>query len=103
MDNDLLPATAFKSPAIALSGVVDYEMYTNQTHSTMHRMKDRRHRTLHLGRDPEVARMMARRPVRERDGANRRSSFWQSRHLFRGRYFHEFLRTGNRYLARGTA
>ena len=28
MANDLLPATAFKSPAIALAGVVDYEMYT---------------------------------------------------------------------------
>jgi hypothetical protein len=28
MTNQALPATAFKSPAIALSGVVDYEMYT---------------------------------------------------------------------------
>jgi hypothetical protein len=28
MTNQTLPATAFKSPAIALSGVVDYEMYT---------------------------------------------------------------------------
>ena len=28
MANDLLPATAFKSPAIALSGIVDYEMHT---------------------------------------------------------------------------
>jgi hypothetical protein len=28
MENQTLPATAFKSPAIALSGVVDYEMYT---------------------------------------------------------------------------
>jgi hypothetical protein len=28
MANQTLPATAFKSPVIALSGVVDYEMYT---------------------------------------------------------------------------
>ena len=28
MANETLPATAFKSPAIALSGVVNYEMYT---------------------------------------------------------------------------
>jgi hypothetical protein len=28
MATQTLPATAFKSPAIALSGVVDYEMYT---------------------------------------------------------------------------
>ena len=28
MASQTLPATAFKSPAIALSGVVDYEMYT---------------------------------------------------------------------------
>ena len=28
MELETLPATAFKSPAIALSGVVDYEMYT---------------------------------------------------------------------------
>jgi hypothetical protein len=33
MANETLPATAFKSPAIALSGVVDYEMYTKfRTH-----------------------------------------------------------------------
>ena len=28
LELETLPATAFKSPAIALSGVVDYEMYT---------------------------------------------------------------------------
>jgi hypothetical protein len=34
MPTQTLPASAFKSPLIALSGVVDYEMYENSESSS---------------------------------------------------------------------
>ena len=60
MELKTLPATAFKSPAIALSGVVDYEMYTK----FRKQFDDASEKELvvielsTLGGDPEVARMM---------------------------------------------
>ena len=60
MANDLLPATAFKSPAIALSGVVDYGMYT-AFRTQFDNASDKSIVVIELstlGGDPEVARMM---------------------------------------------
>ena len=60
MAHDTLPATAFKSPAIALSGVVDYEMYT-KFRAQFDNASDKGIVVIELstlGGDPEVARMM---------------------------------------------
>ena len=60
MAHDALPATAFKSPAIALSGVVDYEMYT-KFRTQFDNALDKSIVAIELstlGGDPEVARMM---------------------------------------------
>jgi hypothetical protein len=60
MANETLPATAFKSPAIALSGVVDYEMYT-KFRTQFDNASDQNIVVIELstlGGDPEVARMM---------------------------------------------
>lgn len=60
MANETLPATAFKSPAIALSGVVDYEMYT-KFRTQFDNASDQNVVVIELstlGGDPEVARMM---------------------------------------------
>jgi hypothetical protein len=58
--NQTLSATAFKSPAIALSGVVDYEMYT-KFRTQFDSASDQEIVVIELstlGGDPEVARMM---------------------------------------------
>jgi membrane-bound ClpP family serine protease len=60
MANETLPATAFKSPPIALSGVVDYEMYT-KFRTQFDNASDQNIVVIELstlGGDPEVARMM---------------------------------------------
>jgi membrane-bound ClpP family serine protease len=60
MADQILPATAFKSPAIALSGVVDYEMYT-KFGQQFDQAADKSLVVIELstlGGDPEVARMM---------------------------------------------
>src|ERR1700710_2176745 len=56
----LLPATAFKSPAIALSGVVDYAMYVNFKGQFINVSNNDLIvvELSTLGGDPEVARMM---------------------------------------------
>src|SRR6185436_20813295 len=60
MANQILPATAFKSPAIALSGVVDYEMHT-KFRTQFDYASEQPTVVIELstlGGDPEVARMM---------------------------------------------
>jgi hypothetical protein len=60
MEDQTLPATAFKSPAIALSGVVDYEMYT-KFRTQFDSASEQSIVVIEfstLGGDPEVARMM---------------------------------------------
>ena len=60
MELEPLPATAFKAPAICLSGVVDYEMYT-KFRTQFDNVADRDLVVVELstlGGDPEVARMM---------------------------------------------
>jgi hypothetical protein len=60
MANQTLPATSFKSPVIALSGVVDYEMYT-KFRTQFDGASDQNIVVIELstlGGDPEVARMM---------------------------------------------
>ena len=60
MAHDALSVMAFKSPAIALSGVVDYEMYT-KFRTQFDNASDKRIVVIELstlGGDPEVARMM---------------------------------------------
>ena len=60
MASETLPAIAFKSPAIALSGVVDYEMYT-KFRTQFDSAAEQSIVVIELstlGDDPEVARMM---------------------------------------------
>jgi hypothetical protein len=81
MEDQTLPATAFKSPAIALSGVVDYEMYT-KFRTQFDSAAEQSIVVIELstlGGDPEVARMMGE-DVRFRVRWNRQGgSFFSAR------------------------
>jgi membrane-bound ClpP family serine protease len=60
MTDELLAPTAFKNPAVALSGVVDYDMYVS-FRQQFNSAADRNFVVIELstlGGDPEVARMM---------------------------------------------
>lgn len=60
MELESLTAAAFKAPAICLSGVVDYEMYT-KFRTQFDNASDRELVVVELstlGGDPEAARMM---------------------------------------------
>jgi ATP-dependent protease ClpP protease subunit len=106
MDNQTLPATAFKSPAIALSGVVDYEMYT-KFRAQFDNASDQNIVVIELstlGGDPEVARMMGEdvRFASEME-PNRRFVFLGKAAIYSaGVTFMSFFARQNRYLARGT-
>ena len=101
-----LPATAFKSPAIILSGVVDYEMYTKfrtqfdnaaETSLVVIELST-------LGGDPEVARMMGEdvRFASEVDPTRRFVFLGKAAIYSAGTTFMSFFLRQNRYLARGT-
>jgi ATP-dependent protease ClpP protease subunit len=106
MANELLPATAFKSPAIALSGIVDYEMYT-KFRTQFDNASDKSIVVIELstlGGDPEVARMMGEdvRFASEME-PNRRFVFLGKAAIYSaGVTFMSFFARANRYLARGT-
>jgi ATP-dependent protease ClpP protease subunit len=106
MDNQILPATAFKSPAIALSGVVDYEMYT-KFREQFDKAADKNLVVIELstlGGDPEVARMMGEdvRFASETEPGRRFVFLGKAAIYSAGVTFMSFFARENRYLARGT-
>ncbi|WP_249144844.1 hypothetical protein [Bradyrhizobium lablabi] len=102
----LLPATAFKSPAISLSGVVDYSMYTS-FRLQFDSASDQELVVIELstlGGDPEVARMMGEdvRFASEME-PHRRFVFLGKAVIYSaGVTFMSFLARPNRYVTRGT-
>jgi ATP-dependent protease ClpP protease subunit len=106
MKFETLPATAFKSPAIALSGVVDYEMYTK----FRAQFDDASEKDIvvielsTLGGDPEVARMMGEdvRFASEMEPQRRFVFLGKAAIYSAGTTFMSFFAKQNRYLARGT-
>jgi ATP-dependent protease ClpP protease subunit len=106
MELKTLPATDFKSPAIALSGVVDYEMYTK----FRKQFDDASSNEIvvielsTLGGDPEVARMMGEdvRFASEMEPQRRFVFLGKAAIYSAGTTFMSFFARQNRYLARGT-
>lgn len=108
MEDQTLPATAFKSPAIALSvsGVVDYEMYT-KFRTQFDSASEQSIVVIELstlGGDPEVARMMGEdvRFASEMEPTRRFVSLGKAAIYSAGTTFMSFFARQNRYLARGT-
>src|ERR1700753_3289302 len=106
MTDQILPATAFKSPAIALSGVVDYEMYT-KFRQQFDAAADKSLVVIELstlGGDPEVARMMGEdvRFASEMEPQRRFVFLGKAAIYSAGTTFMSFFARQNRYLTRGT-
>src|ERR1700761_6796339 len=106
MTDQILPATAFKSPAIALSGVVDYAMYTN-FRAQFDNASENELVVIELstlGGDPEVARMMGEdvRFASETEPTRRFVFLGKAAIYSAGVTFMSFFARENRYLARGT-
>jgi hypothetical protein len=102
----ILPASAFKSPLIALSGVVDYEMYEKFRKQFDH-ASDQNLVVIELstlGGDPEVARMMGEdvRFASEMEQARRFVFLGKAAIYSAGTTFMSFFARENRYLTRGT-
>ena len=106
MADAVLPLTAFKNPAIALSGVVDYAMYV----SFRGQFNNAASQDLvvielsTLGGDPEVARMMGEdvRFASETEPQRRFVFLGKAAIYSAGTTFMSFFVRENRYLARGT-
>jgi ATP-dependent protease ClpP protease subunit len=101
-----LPASAFKSPLIALSGVVDYEMY-EKFRKQFDQASDQNLVVIELstlGGDPEVARMMGEdvRFASEMEQARRFVFLGKAAIYSAGTTFMSFFVRQNRYLTRGT-
>src|SRR3954468_3240137 len=102
----ILPASAFKSPPVALSGVVDYAMYQ----AFRQQFDGAANRELvviemsTLGGDPEVARMMGEdvRFASETEPSRRFVFLGKAAIYSAGTTFMSFFARVNRYLARGT-
>jgi ATP-dependent protease ClpP protease subunit len=106
MVNQNLSAPAFKSPAIALSGVVDYEMYT-KFRQQFDSAADKALVVIELstlGGDPEVARMMGEdvRFASETEPSRRFVFLGKAAIYSAGTTFMSFFAKENRYLTRGT-
>jgi len=101
----ILPASAFKSPPVALSGMVDYDMY-KVFREQFDKASDRELVVIELstlGGDPEVARMMGE-DVRFHSDlvADRRIVLLGKAALYSaGTTFMSFFQRDNRYLTRG--
>ncbi|QPF83908.1 peptidase S14 [Bradyrhizobium genosp. L] len=106
MELQTLPTTAFKTPAISLSGVVDYNMYTAfRTQFDSAADKDLVVIELStLGGDPEVARMMGEdvRFASEMEPQRRFVFLGKAVIYSAGVTFMSFFARPNRYLTRGT-
>ena len=103
---ETLPATAFKSPAIALSGMVDYEMYT-KFRTQFDNALDQTTVVIELstlGGDPEVARMMGEDVcfASETEPGRRFVFLGKAAIDPAGTTFMSFFAKQNRYLTRGT-
>ncbi|MCA1452506.1 peptidase S14 [Bradyrhizobium sp. BRP22] len=106
MAADILPASAFKNPAVVLSGVVDYSMYV----SFRQQFDNAAGRDLvvvelsTLGGDPEVARMMGEdiRFASEMEPARRFVFLGKAAIYSAGTTFMSFFVRENRYLTRGS-
>src|SRR6201985_1924121 len=106
MPNEALPASAFQTPAVALSGAVDYAMYV----TFKGQFANAAGRDLvvielsTLGGDPEVARMMGEdiRFATEMAPARRFVFLGKAAIYSAGTTFMSFFRRENRYLTRGT-
>jgi ATP-dependent protease ClpP protease subunit len=106
MANDALAAPAFKSPAIALSGIVDYDMYT-KFRTQFDNASEQSIVVIELstlGGDPEVARMMGEdvRFASEMEPTRRFVFLGKAAIYSAGVTFMSFFARENRYLARGT-
>jgi ATP-dependent protease ClpP protease subunit len=101
-----LPASAFKNPSIALSGVVDYEMYKRfrQQFDNASSQDLVVIELSTLGGDPEVARMMGEdvRFASEMEPQRRFVFLGKAAIYSAGTTFMSFFIRENRYLARGT-
>jgi ATP-dependent protease ClpP protease subunit len=100
------PLRLLKSPAIALSGVVDYEMYT-KFRTQFDNAADKSIVVIELstlGGDPEVARMMGEdvRFASEMEPTRRFVFLGKAAIYSAGVTFMSFFARENRYLARGT-
>src|SRR3954469_6446095 len=101
-----LPATAFKSPPVVLSGVVDYAMY--QAFRQQFDSASNRDLVIiemsTLGGDPEVARMMGEdvRFASEMEPQRRFVFLGKAAIYSAGTTFMSFFVRENRYLTRGT-
>jgi ATP-dependent protease ClpP protease subunit len=106
MDNPVLEASAFKAPAILLSGTVDYAMY-NSFREQLERTPDSGLIVVvlsTLGGDPEVARMMGE-DVRYHSDLDPQRHFvflGKAAIYSAGTTFMSFFARDNRYLTRGT-
>jgi ATP-dependent protease ClpP protease subunit len=106
MADAILPAIAFKNPAISLSGVVDYAMYV----SFRQQFNNASSENLvvvelsTLGGDPEVARMMGEdiRFASETEPQRRFVFLGKAAIYSAGTTFMGFFVRENRYLSRGT-
>jgi ATP-dependent protease ClpP protease subunit len=106
MSQAILPTSAFKSPVIALSGVVDYDIYT-KFRTQFDNASEQSIVVIELstlGGDPEVARMMGEdvRFASEMEPARRFVFFGKAAIYSAGVTFMSFFARENRYLARGT-
>jgi ATP-dependent protease ClpP protease subunit len=104
--NQTLAASAFKSPLIALSGVVDYEMY-EKFRKQFDKASNQNLVVIELstmGGDPEVARMMGEdvRFASEMEQARRFVFLGKAAIYSAGITFMSFFARENRYLTRGT-
>jgi ATP-dependent protease ClpP protease subunit len=106
MADERLSVADFKSPAIALSGVVDYDMYTSFC-TQFDKAAETRLVGIELstlGGDPEVARMMGEdvRFASETEPDRRFVFLGKAAIYSAGTTFMSFFARKNRYLARGT-
>lgn len=106
MANQVLPATAFQNPAVALSGVVDYGMYIsfrNQFNNAAG-LDFVVVELATLGGDPEVARMMGEdiRFANEMAPQRRFVFLGKAAIYSAGTTFMSFFARENRYLTRGS-
>jgi ATP-dependent protease ClpP protease subunit len=106
MPNAPLEAEAFRSPAIMLSGVVDYDMY-KQFREQFNRASDKELVVVELstlGGDPEVARMMGEDIRFHSDlSPDRRFVFLGKAAIYSaGTTFMSFFARENRYVTRGS-
>jgi ATP-dependent protease ClpP protease subunit len=106
MAGPILPASAFKKPAVALSGVVDYAMYVafraqfdNASNQELVVIE-----LATLGGDPEVARMMGEdvRFASEMEPTRRFVFLGKAAIYSAGTTFMSFFVRENRYLTRGS-